>query len=134
MLHPTTAIALGRYAGLRDRLCPRPSSPAFFLSRNGTRLIYQVVQNVFSRLVSTVGLQPRSPRCRPRLHGLRHTFAVSTLRDWHATDVDVQARLPLLSTYLGHLEPASTYYYLAAAPELLAMVARRLEASGEGSA
>jgi integrase/recombinase XerD len=90
------------------------------------------VNFVFSRLVRTVGLEPRSPRCRPRPHDLRHSFTVSTLLDWYATDrTNVQARLPSLSTYLGHVEPASTYYYLTAAPELLALAARRLEPSQE---
>jgi integrase/recombinase XerD len=58
---------------------------------------------------------------------------VRTLLDWHATGADVQARLPSLSTYMGHVSPASTYYYLTAAPELLALAARRLEPVPEGS-
>jgi integrase/recombinase XerD len=133
-LHPTTVAALHRYAGARDRLCPRPSCPAFFISRNGTRLIYQVVQRVFARLISTIGLQPRSSGCRPRLHDLRHSFAVNTLLEWHATNGDVQARLPLLATHLGHVEVANTYYYLTATPELLAIAARRLEPPTTGLA
>jgi integrase/recombinase XerD len=55
---------------------------------------------------------------------------VRTLLDWHAAGVDVQARLPTLSTYLGHVNPATTYYYVSAAPELLALVAKRLEPAG----
>jgi integrase/recombinase XerD len=73
--------------------------------------------------------------CRRRHnHDLRHSFAVSTLLDWYATDTpNVQARLPLLSTYLGHVDPANTYYYLTAAPELLSRAAKRLEPTREGT-
>jgi integrase len=116
---------------VRDRLCPDPRSEAFFLSRNGTRLHYQCVRLVFMRLTRAAGLEDRSPRCRPRPHSLRHSFAVNTLRDWHAAGVDVQARLPLLSTHLGHVALASTYYYLTAAPDLLALAAQRLEPTTE---
>ena len=115
---------LDRYAALRDRICPRPPSPALFLSRNGTRLRYQCVRLVFLRLVAACKLEDRSPGSRPRPHSLRHSFAVNTLRDWHADGLDVQARLPLLTTHMGHVTPASTYYYLTAAPDLLAVVAK----------
>jgi hypothetical protein len=63
-----------------------------------------------------------------RTHDLRHSFAVATLLDWYRDGGDVAARLPLLSTYLGHVEPANTYWYLHAAPELLAQAAHRLDA------
>ena len=66
---------------------------------------------------------PRSASCRPRPHDLRHSFAVATLLDWYRDGGDVEARLPLLSTYLGHVDPTSTYWYLHAAPELLAEAA-----------
>ena len=65
-LHETTMHALDHYAELRDRLCPRPSCEAFFISRNGTRLLSQVVHRVFARLVETVGLEPRPGCRRPR--------------------------------------------------------------------
>ena len=128
-LHASTMDALRAYADVRDRCCPQPVCDRFLVSRNGTPLISQVVHLTFSRLVQTVGIKPRSPRCRPRMHGLRHTFAVSTVLDWYSGGEDVQAKLPLLSTYLGHVEPATTYYYLTAVPELLTLAARRLERS-----
>jgi integrase/recombinase XerD len=131
-LEQSTMDALEAYTQLRDQLCPRPSCEAFFISRNGTRLLSQCVHFVFARLVRVVGLEPRSPRCRPCPHGLRHSFAVSTLLDWYATGTNAQARLPSLSTYMGHVEPASTYYYLTAAPELLTLAARRLEPTQKG--
>jgi integrase/recombinase XerD len=128
-LHPTTVDALVAYAGLRDRLCPAPVSAAWFVSTRGTRLIYNNVHLQFHRLTQQAGLQNRSKRCRPRPHDLRHTFAVTTLLTWYRDGGDVQARLPLLSTYLGHADPGSTYWYLSAAPELLALAAQRLEHS-----
>jgi integrase/recombinase XerD len=130
-VHETTIAALDSYAEARDRICPAPQCEAFFLSGNGTRLRYQCVRRVFMRLVAAAGLEDRSPRSRPRPHSLRHSFAVNTLRDWYADDVDVQARLPLLTTHMGHVTPASTYYYLTAAPDLLAWAARRLEQTTE---
>lgn len=128
-LHPSTVDALASYARRRDQLCPRPSSPAFFLSTTGTRLFYTSFHRVFTGLVRDAGLQPRSPSCRPRPHDLRHSFAVRTLLEWHRDGVDVAARLPLLSTYLGHVHPGATYWYLSGAPELFTLVADRLEAA-----
>jgi integrase/recombinase XerD len=58
---------------------------------------------------------------------LRHRFAVSTLTEWQRDGVDISAHLPLLSTYLGHVEPANTYWYLSAVPELMQAAAARLE-------
>jgi integrase/recombinase XerD len=70
--------------------------------------------------------------CRARHnHDLRHSFAVRTLLDWYRSGADVEAQLPTLSTYLGHRDPRSTYWYLSAAPELLALAAQRLESSRE---
>jgi integrase/recombinase XerD len=126
-LHPSTVSALADYARLRDRLCPTPRTPAWFVSTAGTRLIYNNVHYELHRLIHAAGLRPRSPRCRPRPHDLRHSFAVATLLDWYRDGTDVDAALPRLSTYLGHVEPASTYWYLTATPELLALVAARLD-------
>lgn len=126
-LHPSTVTALDAYARMRDESIPRPGTPAFFVSLAGTRLIYSNVHSTCRRLVRAAGLQPRSARCRPRIHDLRHSFAVTTLISWYRDGGDVAARLPLLSAYLGHAEPASTYWYLEAAAELLTLAAARLE-------
>ncbi len=126
-LHPTTLEALRRYLGHRDRWHPHPAAPALFISSAGTRLLYCNVSWTFLKLVRRAGLKPRSPHCRPRLHDLRHTFAIRTVLDFYRDGGDVQARLPLLSTYLGHVDPAATYWYLSAAPELLGLAATRLE-------
>ena len=132
-LHNSAADALGAYAGLRDELCPHPATPAFFVSTAGTRLAYANVYATFQHLVRTAGLQPRSERCHPRLHDFRHRMVVVTLTDWYRRGADVAALLPALSTYLGHTSPAYTFWYVSAAPELLALAAARLEhARGAG--
>lgn len=128
-LHATTVAALAGYATLRDQRHPRPATAAFFLSLTGTRLIYKNVHFTYHRLTQAAGLSPRSPQCRPRIHDLRHSFAVTTLLRWYQDGGDVAARLPLLSAWLGHADPASTYWYLTGTPELLALAATRLETS-----
>jgi integrase/recombinase XerD len=129
-LHDSVLQALTDYARLRDSRRERPAAPAFFASVTGTRLIYNNVHWTFHGLVKTAGLQPRSAACRPRVHDLRHTFAVTTLARWYADGGDVAARLPLLSTWLGHADPSGTYWYLTGTPELLALAAARLEPGG----
>lgn len=126
-LHPSTLGALDGYLRQRDRLHLSPGERAVFISTLGTRLVYNTVNQTFVELVRRAGLKPRSARCRPRLHDLRHTFAVRTVMDGYEIDGDVQARLALLCTYLGHVDPVSTYWYLSAAPELLALAGQRLE-------
>lgn len=126
-LHRSTIRALRDYRRLRDQHQPTPTTAALFVSPAGTRLIYCNVHATFRQLRRRAGLQPRSSSCRPRIHDLRHTFAIRTLLDGYHDDGDVQARLSLLSTYLGHVNPDSTYWYLSAAPELLALAGQRLE-------
>ena len=128
-LHASTVAALAAYTRRRDELHPRPVMPAFFLSTAGTRLLYCNAHLAWLDLVRRAGLEPRSAKCRPRPHDLRHRFAVRTLLGWYRDGADVQARMPLLSTYLGHVHPGNTYWYLSAAPELLNLVAARLDAT-----
>jgi integrase len=127
VLHPTTVAALRDYLRARDRLHPAPVSAALLISTAGTRLLYCNVHWTFHRLVQRAGLQPRSAACRPRIHDLRHSFAVAAMLDAYAHGQ--QHRLTLISTYLGHVDPAGTYWYLSASPELLAIAAQRLETS-----
>jgi integrase/recombinase XerD len=131
-LHPSTVQALYAYADRRDQLCRTPNAPSFFISSAGSRLIYECVRETFITLRHIAGLE-RAARRSPRIHDLRHSFAVQTLVDWHRAGVDVAARLPLLSAWLGHRHPASTYYYLQAAPQLLALAAERLPDLGARS-
>ena len=126
-LHPSTMEALAAYTRVRDRTCPHPRTPSLLISTVGTRLIYKNVHQTWLDLVRRAGLRPQSPHCRPRIHDLRHRFAITTLLRWYQRGADVPARLPQLSTYLGHVDPSDTYWYLRAAPELLALAAQRLE-------
>jgi integrase len=123
-LHPSTMKALAEHADLRDTLQPRPKELSFFVSLTRKRLSYAVVCQTFRRLVDDAGVGVGAPS-KPRLHDLRHTFAVRTMLEWYRSGQDVGAKLPALSTYLGHREPASTYWYFSATPELLALAADR---------
>ena len=126
-IHPSTVDALGAYLSLRGRLSPQPANPAVFVSVAGTRMAYCNFHSAWLKMVEAAGLVSRSPKCRPRPHDLRHTFAVRTLLDWYRNGDDVAAAMPTLSTFLGHTCPANTYWYLTASPELLSLVVQRLE-------
>ena len=127
-LHRSTLAAVRGHLDERDRLYPRPVQPSLFVSTTGTRLADRRVRAVFADLVDQSGLKPRFGSGRPTIHSLRHSFAVATLLDWYRDGADVASRMPLLSAYLGHVSPASTYWYLQATPELLSLAAQRLEA------
>ena len=126
-LHPTATRALRDYARLRDRRWHAPPSSAFFLGTRGSRLANDEFYPQFAKLIGQVGLEGAGERVRPRPHDLRHSFAVRTLLDWYHAGEDVDRRMPELSTFLGHVDPASTYWYLEAVPELMALISRRLE-------
>jgi len=125
-LHPSTVAALRYYDASRRRRQITSETSAFFVSMTGERLRYDSLHRTFHRLVRQLALRTTAGKL-PRVHDLRHTFAVSTLLGWYRSGLDVAARLHLLSAYLGHIDPAATYWYLSAAPELLALVAERLE-------
>lgn len=131
-LHSSTVTALGEYQRLRNQKAPAIGTSAFFVSIAGTRLLYCNVHHAFHRMVALAGLEPKSAQCRPRIHDLRHTFAVETMIQAYAAGEDGQKQLTLLSTWLGHVHPGSTYWYLSASPELMALAGKRLEAHLEG--
>jgi integrase/recombinase XerD len=131
-LRQSTISALREYARQRDARFPAPATPAFFISARGRRMARGELNRTFTKLIREVGLDGRGARARPRPHDLRHAFAVRTLLDWYEADEDVDRRMPLLSTYLGHVDPASTYWYLEAVPELFELISRRLEQLPEG--
>jgi integrase/recombinase XerD len=108
-LHPSVTAALRGYATTRDRLCPAPRTDRYFLSCRGYALGRGEADRIFRTITAGIGLC--TDAARPRIHDLRHTFAVRTLTDWQRDGTDTQALLPVLSTYLGHVEPASTYWY-----------------------
>jgi integrase len=124
-LQSGTVAALRAYATRRDHLHRQLTTESFFVTLTGKRLLYPTVQTDFHSLCHETGIGIGALR-GPHLHTLRHTFAVSVLVGWYRSGVDVHAHLPFLSTYLGHREPRFTYWYLSAAPELLALAADRL--------
>lgn len=124
-LHTSVVDELRVYLTLRASVA-LPGTTALLVSVAGTGLTYSNAQTVFKKLTVQAGITPRSTAWQPRMHDLRHSFAVNTLLDAYRTGGDVGERIPLLSTYLGHTEPANTYWYLHAAPELLALAAERL--------
>ena len=126
-LHPSTISALRDYARLRDARFPTPATPAFFIGARGRRVPRGELNRTFAQLVREVGLEGRGARARPRPHDLRHALAVHTLVDWFEAGEDIDRRMPLLSAFLGHVDPASSYWYLEAVPELLQLISRRLE-------
>ena len=126
-VHASTVTALRRYLRRADRPSAAAETPAVFVSLAGTRVRYCNVHWTFHRLVRRAGLTPRSATCRPRIHDLRHRFAVRTLLEAYRSGEDPQVRLQRLSTYLGHVDPVHTYWYLSAAPELLELASERLQ-------
>ena len=126
-LHPSTIRALARVCPAARRSLPDPSTPAFFIGARGRRVPRGELNRTFTQLIREVGLDGRGARARPRPHDLRHALAVRTLLDWHQAGEDIDRRMPLLSAFLGHVDPASSYWYLEAVPELLQLISRRLE-------
>lgn len=129
-VHPSTREALWKYSQQRDRIYPNASSPSFFVSDLGTRLTDRVVEKTFVRLARRADLKTATGRRRPRLHDLRHTFAVQALLRWYRAGIDAEPRLIELSTYLGHKRIASTYWYITAVPELLRLAVDRARGLG----
>lgn len=130
-VHQSTREALANYAAERDKAFPRCVSP-FFLSLRGGRLSSAGFSGAFREARASAGLYAKATRpLRP--HDLRHRFAVTRLVTWHREGVDVQARLPLLATYLGHVRYSDTAYYVTATTDLLAIAAHRTFASEGGA-
>jgi integrase len=129
-LHPSTVEALSAYAGTRDRLVPRRTTGAFFVSEQGSPITDETARYTFACLSGQIGLRAPVRGHRyghgPRLHDMRHRFAARTLVDWYRAGVNVEQRLPYLATYLGHVHVNETYWYLEAVPELLELATQRL--------
>ena len=131
-IHPSTRQQIHEYAQWRRRRFPNPVSPSFLVSNEGTRLWKGNVRITFRQLLARIGLRQLGESPGPRLHDLRHTFAVRTLSEWYRADRDVETRLPMLATYLGHTHVSGTYWYLTGTPELLQLVAARMDRAVEG--
>ena len=119
VLHPSTAEHLRSYLRERHRLLRGQKVVPFFTNRNRGRLGYNSEWMMFRRLLRHAGIQRVPGQRGPSLHSFRHTFAVKRLTLWHRQHRDVQQLLPHLAVSLGHLGPASTYWYVSSAPELL---------------
>jgi integrase len=134
-VHDSTRRALRRYQIQRDVRFPRPASPAFFVGERGTRATPCSAQYNFAVVSRVVGLRPPTTARRhghgPRLHDLRHRLAVRTLLRWYQQGRNPERELPKLSTYLGHVHVADTYWYIEAVPELLRLATERATAPRE---
>ena len=117
-LSPSTASRLEGYLVRRSRISPVSEESPLFLSLRGQRLTYGSVQTTFQFVLRACGLAHQD-RAGPKIHSLRHTFACHRLLAWYREGVDINARLPALSTYMGHSHVQFTHWYLHATPELL---------------
>jgi integrase len=132
-VHPTTRAALARYAEHRDRRHPLAGSKAFFLDERGRSLNDSTVRKTFERLRDRLGWKRGDGRS-PRIHDMRHYFAVRRLRAWYDEGLDAERKVAVLSTYMGHAKVSDTYWYLSAVPELLEVAACRFERFGREQA
>ena len=132
-IHPSTQTVLAQYQAHRARfVADHPASSFFFITRRGNHLDIGDIHRTFYTLSRQIGLRGETASHGPRLHDFRHRFAVQTLLRWYRSGEDVERRLPVLSTYLGHVHVADTYWYLTACPELMGQAMARLEHRWEG--
>ena len=126
-LHASTRKILSDYATQRDASLPHRKTRHFFVGSRGRQIYTQHIHATFAALLRTAGIQASGNARQPRLHDLRHRFAVQTLTRWYRAGEDVERRIPELSTYLGHTVIRDTYWYLSATPDLMAEAAKRLD-------
>ena len=126
-VHKSTLQVLREYCKLRDQIYPSSKVSNFFLSDKGTCLTICAVRYAFIRLSHRIGFRKPTDSHGPRIHDLRHRFAVKTIIKWYREEGNVENLIPLLSTYLGHTKPSDTYWYLSSVPELIALAAARME-------
>jgi integrase len=123
----TTVQALVGYAAKRDALSSAPRSDRFFRTDRGSALEQTTIEKTFSRLRNRLGWTSQGRARRPRIHDLRHTFAVRRLLRWYEEGADLDRKILALATYLGHAKVTDTYWYLSAIPELMAVTSQRFE-------
>jgi len=131
-IHASTRDVLASYLTRRANHLGDSNSTHFFVTRTGNRLDGGDVRRTFYSLSRQVGLRGMTDRHGPRLHDFRHRFAVETLLGWYRSGQDVERRLPVLSTYLGHVHVSDTYWYLSAHPQLMTLAMTRMEQRWEG--
>lgn len=130
-IHSTTVRVLREYKERRDEFLRGRPAVRFFISAAQTPLLHTKIYDVFAAARHAVGIRKTAGR-NPRLHDFRHRFAVQTLINWYQRGEDVERQLPTLSTFLGHVCVASTYWYLTEHPELMALAVARLDERWEG--
>jgi integrase len=127
-IHPSTGRVLAEYLARRKRhWAGRSVSSYFFVTDRGNRLDISDIRKTFHAVSRQIGLRSPATNRGPRLHDLRHRFAVMTLLRWYSAGQDAERLLPVLSTYLGHVNVSDTYWYLSAWPELMHEARHRLE-------
>jgi integrase/recombinase XerD len=126
-IHSSVQCNLKTYAALKNSIIPSPQTRSFFISEAGNRLTKWIVERTFVKLSRQIGLRGQLHSHGPRLHDFRHTFAVKTLLRWYQSGDHVEQRIPHLATYLGHRHVNDTYWYLSAVPQLMKLVADRLD-------
>lgn len=128
-IHKSTVKALKEFSDYRNQYFVHPVSSHFFLNRKGKGLNHQIVRKVFHQRLMKIDIAKPKEHCRsPRIMDLRHSFAVKTLLRWYKQGVaSIDSQIYLLSTYLGHVMPSNTYWYLTVTPELLKFVVSRCE-------
>ena len=126
-LHATAAEHLRRYGVHRQRLGYNALSDAWLISEQGGPLLYSSLWIWFARFLRRLNICSAEGKRRPSLHSFRHGFAVERLKAWQEAGANVQALVPHLAVYLGHVSPRETYWYLSASPELLNAAARSFE-------
>jgi integrase len=127
-LHATTVEALKAFLRRRNRLLGfKPE--CLFTDERRERLRYPAVGVTFAEVGKLAGLRPPGRKMGegPTIHGLRHTFAVNTLKRWYREGEDVKQHILTLVDALGHSSLRDTYWYLEAVPELLHLASRRME-------
>lgn len=135
-LHPSARTPLRDYATHRARRYGPPGDgAAFFRTDRSDHVSYSAANHTFNVLRRQLGWSAAGRTRMPRVHDLRHRMVVRRIQAWHAAAVDVDAKMPALATYLGHVEVRDVYWYLSAVPELMSIVADRFEAfTGPSSA
>lgn len=131
-MHSTTCRALKRYASRRDQFVAASLSDAFFVFEQGRFLTARHIHYAFRSVRLSLGRRPTGAHPRYRLHDLRHSFVCRRLERWYQQGVDIDRQMLALSTYVGHVKPDDTYWYVTATPRLLSLAARRVERSGFG--
>ena len=132
-LHSSTVSALTRYRDARQQFLQARSVDYWFVNQQANPLGYECVRSNFRKLLKLLDIDSKAGHPRPRLHALRHHFAVATLTRWYKNGVNVDGQLPVLSAYLGHVETRDTYWYITACPNLMNMAKDRLEKNTEAS-